>query len=148
MNAARPQVLSLLFAAAAVASLICAIWHDIGARNSPSVERTATFMSVVDGRICQLPNTDIFLRLEDTPATDPFIQMLYYRANFAAYPHRVLMNDPQVPIDYRHDHPSTFHFNPTVQWLRDHHIAGQITLGVDGNGQFYCGARFIEPDGQ
>ena len=45
-----------------------------------------------------------------------------------ACPHRVLMGDPQVPFDYRHE-PSNLNFNPTVPWLLAHNFGGEITWG-------------------
>jgi len=149
MNAMLPRAISLLFAVAAAGSLICAMGFDISNRNRPSVGQTAGFIAEVDDSIAKLPDTDVLVRLENLPATaDRFMQMLYYRGNFTAYPHRVLMNDPRIPMDYRHDHPSAFHFNPTVPWMRDHHIGGEITLGVDDHGQFSSSVQRIPTDGR
>jgi len=129
MSGTAARWLSRVFATVAAGSLICAVGFDIWARSRPSVEKNAGFIADVDHTIDQLPDTDIVVRLIDVPpnANDKMLN-LYYRGNFTAYPRRVFMNDPQVPMDYLHDQPTAFNFDPSVPWMLAHHVGGEITL--------------------
>lgn len=145
MSGAAARWLARAFTVAATASLGCAIGFDIWARSLPSVEQNAMFIADTDSCIARLLDTDVFVRMENLPASENgLMRAFYYRGNFSAYPQRMLMSDPRVAFDYRHE-PSTINFAPTVSWLLAHDIGGKITLGLDRNGQFSSKLERIVP---